>query len=216
MSAAVTAPTTQPHPASADQPSHSGRLLNLVRRLIDHGKQLAASFQQGTLTNDLASATRGFGTRDIALILARITQGLLRATALEARIVRGAAHLDAEPRPFTAPALRQSRPAQPSAPRAEKPDPRLALLPSPEQIAAEVRRRPIGAVIADICRDLGITANHPLWREISDLVIWHGGNLATMFKDLCRRVFATPPLGCDAIAPAPRPPAPGPASTGPP
>jgi hypothetical protein len=39
-------------------------------------------------------------------------------------------------------------------------------MPTAEQIAAEVRRRPIGAVIADICRDLRILPSHPLWRDI--------------------------------------------------
>src|SRR4029077_20405902 len=35
-------------------------------------------------------------------------------------------------------------------------DPRLARLPTEEEIAEAVRRRPIGAVIVDICCDLGI------------------------------------------------------------
>jgi hypothetical protein len=41
-----------------------------------------------------------------------------------------------------------------------------------------VRRRPVGAVIADICRDLGILPSHPLWRELSEAIIRLGGSLA--------------------------------------
>src|SRR5689334_6021863 len=114
MSAAATAPTTQPDPAAAEQPSRSGRLLNLVRKLIDYGRQLAASLQQGTLTTDLACATLGFGTRDIALILARITRGLQRADALEAGLVGGTACLDEAPRTVAARIQRPQRAAQPA------------------------------------------------------------------------------------------------------
>jgi hypothetical protein len=224
MFAAATTPTDHPTRAAAEQPSHSGRLLSLVRKLIDYGRQLAASLQQRTLGSDLASATLGFGTGDIALILARITQGLLRATALEARIERAAARLDVAPRPLAARAQHLPRaaqpPAEPVALGADEPDSRLVHLPTPARIAAEIRRRPAGAVIADICRDLGITPSHPLWRELSEVIIRHGGNLATLYKDISRRVFAIPDPGRAAITPAatppPRPPSPGPAGTGPP
>jgi hypothetical protein len=60
------------------------------------------------------------------------------------------------------------------------------------EIAAEVRRRPIGAVIADICRDLGIMPKHPLWRELRLVIIRHGGSLAKLVKDICDRAFERP------------------------
>jgi hypothetical protein len=224
MSAAATTPTDQPEPAATDQPSRSGRLLDLVRKLIDYGKQLAASLQQRALPSDLASTTRSFGTSDIALILARITRGLHRAIALETSLERGAARLDVAPRPLAARAPRQKRAAQPAAEPpplgADEADASLVRFPTPARIAAEIRRRPAGAVIADICRDLGITPNHPLWRELSELIVRHGGNLATLYKDISQRVFAIPDPGRTGITPAatppPRPPSPGPAGTGPP
>ena len=73
-----------------------------------------------------------------------------------------------------------------------------ACLPTPEQIAAEVRRRPIGAVIADICRDLGIMPNHPLWRELRDAIIRYGGSLARLVKDICDCAFQTSRLALAA------------------
>jgi hypothetical protein len=80
-------------------------------------------------------------------------------------------------------------------------------LPTPEQIAAQVRRRPIGAVIADICRDLGIMPNHPLWRELSEVIICHGGNLARLVKDIITQATRTISqrwgAGMPSVLPAP-------------
>jgi hypothetical protein len=93
----------------------------------------------------------------------------------------------------------------------------LAHLPTPEQIAADVRRRPIGAVIADICLDLGIMPNHPLWREVQLVIIRHGGSLARLVKDLVEQVFQFPvPAAVPAASRAWSPPPPSPACTGPP
>jgi hypothetical protein len=211
-----------PDPAATAKPGRAALLIALVRRLIDYGKELAASLQQRGFTADLINTPLAFGTSDIARILACITRGLLRASALEARIVRSAAFLDAGPRPQKLPTLRTPRP--PAAPAAERHaddgDPRLACLPTPEQIADEARRRPIGAVIADICRDLGIMPNHKLWRDLQLVIIEYGGNIATLLKDMFQRprlAFAAgwrigPPPASPAFANAPRPCA----ATGPP
>ncbi len=53
-------------------------------------------------------------------------------------------------------------------------------------------RRPIGAVIADICRDFGIMPNHPLWRELRVVVIRYGGSRANLVKDICERAVQRP------------------------
>src|SRR5271165_6990877 len=179
MSAAAATPVASPV-------SRFRRVLDVVRKLIDYGKELATTLQQRAAT-DLTAVTMPFGTRDIALILARITRGLLLANALEARVVELADRPDAPPAPPRAPAQRAPQPA--SARPTDEADPRLAQLPTPEQIAAEVRRRPIGAVIADICRDLGIMPCHPLWRDLSRVIIRHGGNLARLLKDIMDRVL---------------------------
>src|SRR5271169_1293256 len=156
MSAAATAPglTTQPAPwpASTDRRGCLARLLGLVRKLIDHGKQLAVAIGQRSVANDRVLASCRFGTSDIALILSRITLALHRATALEARLLRSAARPDPKPQPPRVPSQRAVR----APPEPAEANPRLARLPTAEQIAAEIRHRPVGAVIADICRDLGI------------------------------------------------------------
>jgi hypothetical protein len=207
MSAAEAAPDPKPSRASG--------LINLVRQLIDYGRQLATT---------LRSNPHPFGASDIALILARITRGLLRAEALEARIIRTAARLDAPPAPARAASHRQVTPARPTAARPAGTD--VALIPAPgldpgirlptlEQIAAEVRRRPIGAVIADICRDLGILPSHPLWRELQHAIIRYDGNLANLVDDFLDRAFPLPATARSRF-PAPPPTSVAPASTGPP
>ena len=166
--------------AAAPKPNRLSGLLALVRQLIDYGRQLATT---------LRGNPHPLGAGDIAEILARITRGLLRAEALEARLIRSAARPDPAPAPPRAPCPRQSPPARAAASPCDATDPHLAHLPTPEQIAAEVRRRPIGAVIADICRDLGIMPNHPLWRELQLVIIRHGGSLARLVKDILDRAF---------------------------
>src|SRR5271166_2939186 len=192
MSAAANTPlpTTAPDPsqAGAARPSRVERLLNLVRKLIDYGKELVTTLRERSTTIDLAAIARPFGTRDIAVILARITHGLLLADALEARLVEGPANL--EPPRFSAPrAQPRPRAAQPAPRPAEPAASRLASLPTLEQIAAEVRRRPIGAVLVDICCDLGILPSHPLWPELSRLVLLCGGGLVTLIKVMTDRLF---------------------------
>ena len=194
-----------PAPATPGEhrPSRFRRVLDVVRKLIDYGKELATTLRRRAAT-DLAAATRPFGTRDIGLILARITRGLLLANALEARVVALAAQPPAPPRPARAPAQREPRAPRPASARpTEAADhPRLALLPTAEQIAAEVRRRPIGAVIADICRDLGIIPTDPLWQELSVAIVWHGGSFNRLLKDIWDRVLPDTARGRSGATPA--------------
>ena len=201
MSAAPTA--TDPTP-----PGRSAYLLALLHQLIAYGKELADTLRQNGAAA-LTTHTWRFGTSDIALILARITRGLQLATALQARISTSAAALDAPPKPArTARAPRQAtrRPTPPKSP--------LADLPTAEEIAAAVRGRPIGAVIADICRDLGIFPAHPLWRALQSAIIRYSGNFARFVSDMLDRAL---PLSAQVLAgTAPPPVFIAPAGTGPP
>jgi hypothetical protein len=201
MSAAAhsLAATENPDPlrATPAMPAAIGRVLSLVRKLIDFGRQLAVTAQQCAATPGFALFAMPFGTADLAAILARITNGLRRAAALEARLCRRAERgRDLKPSPIRLPAAHGSHAARPSAePRPADPtqDPRLALLPTEAEIAAEVRGRPVGAVIADICRDLGIAPgdlDRAFWEELSEVIIAYGGSLAGFIADLNKRVFA--------------------------
>jgi hypothetical protein len=57
-----------------------------------------------------------------------------------------------------------------------------------------VRRRPVGAVIADICRDLGIMPgqlDRAFWEELSRAIIIYGGSLAGFLPNLSGQVSST-------------------------
>ena len=206
---------TAPIPTGADAPTRSGRVLTLVRTLIAYGRHMAAALQQRTSATDLGDITRHFGTIDIGEILARITRGLLRAAALEARLI---SHPIREPATLTAPSPRQPRAAQPEDGSAAAGEPRIARLPTPGDIAAEIRRRPAGAVLADICRDLGIVPSNPLWRELSAAIISYGGNLASLLGDIFDRhgLLIRPPAAAQPAGPAPVLPSTVRPGTGPP
>ena len=116
------------------------------------------------------------------------------------------------------------QPAQPE-PQAEPTqaqDPRLACLPTEAEIAAEIRRRPIGAVIVSICEDLGITPgqlDREFWDELAHAIIAYGGSLSGWIGKLNRRLFHVSREGLANPAPSLWPdPSPQPlaASTGPP
>jgi hypothetical protein len=192
-----------PPRASVDLPAAIGRAVSLVRKLIDYGKQLAGTVQQRAAAPGFALFARPFGTADLAAILARITSGLRRAAALEARLCQRAARgQDLTPSPIRLPIARGPRVARQVAPRDAQPEPqpatdtedaRLARLPTEEKIAAEMRRRPVGAVIADICRDLGIVPgelDRAFWDELSHAIIAYGGSLAGFLGNLNRRLSA--------------------------
>jgi len=190
----------RPHPGphqdqattTAAKPSRAARLLSLVRKLIDYGKAAAHTLQQRAAEAHPHLLALHFDTADIPLILARFARGLRLAAALEARLI---SHPPQEnpPTPVNAApnaaAKRPQRTARPP-PRPASPavdDPRLAALPTAEELAAAIRRRPIGAVLANICRDLGITTGHPLWRELDQLIMQTGGNVTRLMIEILHR-----------------------------
>jgi hypothetical protein len=180
------APATVDHatePASRDP--ERGGLLGLVRKLIDYGRGIVAALQGHDAPIPPPDLARRFGSLSVALIIARITSGLRLAAALEQRLSRPAPRRDQQVQPAErkAPAKKRAKPT-PRLPESDK-DP-LRDLPSAKEIAARIRHRRTGAVIVEICRELGITMQHPLWPEIRDAIRFHGGNLAIMLSDVLR------------------------------
>lgn len=186
-------------PASTTAPPVAiGRVLGVLRWLINHGKQLTATLQQRAAAPGFALFARRFGTRDLAVILARIIAALRRAAALEAALNQRAARgRDLAPTPVRLPATRSPgagrwAAAPAPAPTDPVPDPHLADLPTEEEIAAEVRRRPVGAVIVDICRDLGIAPgelDRAFWDELAHAIMAYGGSLVVFYRNLDRWPF---------------------------
>ena len=80
------------HPAQ-DQPSEraprvADGLVDLVRRLAAFGRDLLGTLQRGNTGFPSIPVAARFGTISLALIIARITRGLLIAQALEDRLLR--------------------------------------------------------------------------------------------------------------------------------
>jgi hypothetical protein len=150
-----------PNPPGAAKESRVGRILALVRKLIDYGRELATTLHG----RDPATHARHFGTSDIALILVRITQGLHRARALEERLVRNATRLDAPHRPQPTPTQHKPRTTQPTG-TAATPDgpvpgltrgsacPRPSRSPHRSVVARSAPSSPISAGISASCRTI--------------------------------------------------------------
>ena len=194
-------PGSAPAPAGrARAPRRSGRLLGLIRTLIDHGKDLLATVQTPPPLDHLFCIGQDFGTCDPDAIIARIERGLRTAAALEYRIVNCAAYLGGPrmPKP-TPPPTPVAKPTSPPAPTAASPAPARHARPGRarqaslriatpgeeinvplrhmlEPITEHVSNRPIGIVLTEICQDLGITYRHRLWWELLDAIDQHGGN----------------------------------------
>lgn len=210
--------------ADLPPPGRSSRLLSLVHNLFDYGLHLARTIRERGAAMDPAERTRRFGTGEILLILTRIALGLRRARLLEEKIIRAAATIDARPppepaAPLPAPQIASAVAAEPRAPRRSEPSPTAAedlfgKLPTVDQVAAAVRRQPIGTILADICRDLGITRDHPLWDELHHAITEYGGSFVRLVRDRLNRLF---PIAHILQRLNARPDAPPePASTGPP
>jgi hypothetical protein len=236
MSASATIPVASPAPdpdrACPDAPPQDafprvGRLLGVVRRLVAFGTNLLNTLQTGASTQRQALTMLAFGTKDLALIIARIKCGLQRAAGLEVRlnlyVKRGR---DLQPSPWRLSTPRARKDADAAAPQAAAPPPPpvrdevLALLPSAEEIAVQVRTRPIGVVIGDICRDLGLPPgmmDGVLWRDLTDAFAVCGLSITRFVRDSMkqalgeRRGQVDVPLSAwlaldEALAPAGQPP----------
>ena len=183
-----------PAPATPAVLPRVSSLLRAVRLLVDYGTALIATLQQRNCLERCTMAMMDFGTRDLALIIARIKCGLLRAAALEGRLNRLVARGVDLPVPVVRPlaegsgAMRTADRKQTSPARAAL----LAALPSAEEIAAQVRTQSLGVIIADICRELGLMAgamDGRIWDALSDAA--QGGGF-----DLCRLIRAELPPAC--------------------
>ena len=189
------APDTQPAqpPQDQPQPTRLGSLLYVVRTLFEYGRHLAETVVARAANPNFASLAVCFGTADLPLIMARIERGILRATALgrllDARLARGRDVKCVSPgyyttKPLPEPVAAASQPAP-----APKPARRSAaacrarwddlLYPlTLEEIEAQVRRRPIGRTIVDICLDLAVVPAlcGPIFNHLYDAIYWHRGN----------------------------------------
>jgi len=195
-SSAPAKPPGQPGGTSA--PEGVACVLVLLQWIVAFGKDLADTFHQRTANADFhAFVTNRFHTSDLDAIFARIRRGLMLALALQARLTRRAATgrdiPEAKVRFYPPRGKRSGSADKPAKPRRTNIiDLPLDRLPTAEQIAEELRRRPVGAVLVDICRDLGILPGNltgAQWRDLSDTIVRFGGNMVVLlFKESTDRL----------------------------
>jgi hypothetical protein len=195
-----------PHPLPP--PPRIATFLHVVRVLLDYGRHLADTASDRAAAPGFATIAGCFGTANLALILARLRRGILRAAALErvllARAASGrdiqlaASRNRAANRP-SVPADAASQQTAPPTPRHVAPAPSLSLgpdhpanihTPTLEQLEAQVRRRPLGRTIVEICLDLAVVpglCTGTFWNELFDLARCHGGSIARLMQERCRR-----------------------------
>jgi hypothetical protein len=202
MSAALATaePTLPPDPDRAARPAYGpGRFAGLLRSVIEFGKKLGVAVRLRAQRPDFPRFTIPFGTNWLPDIIRRINVAISRALLLEERALQQAG-LRPPPR-VRAPAAGKTRAARqadaPPEPKRTAPparpdvDPHYAGWPTTAQLAADISRRSVAAVLADICRDLGITLHHPLWSEMRAAITAHGGDAADLEHDAEERWCAT-------------------------
>jgi hypothetical protein len=206
-------PDTPSDPARSTVPERIGALLRVARVLLGYGRHLAGTVRYRAAAPGFTTIAACFGTADLATIRAHLQRGILRALALErvllARAARGHdidfAHCrrrtpDSQPPPTVAAVDQQAASAAPRpaalrraaalAPRPALDDPADVGIPTLRQLQAQVRRRPLGRTIVDICLDLAVVpglCTGTFWNELFDLIRCHGGSIATLVRERWRR-----------------------------
>jgi len=188
-------------------PERIGALLHVVRVLLAYGRHLADTVTLRATAPSFPAIAACFGTIDLPIILARLHRGILRAAALErvllARAARGRdiAFACTRIRPDTShpapvdPTKKAANPLEPKpvpqpVRRSRTTDPTDFHTPSPEEVQRQVRRRPLGRTLVDICLDLAVVpglCTGTFWNELFDAMNCYGGSIASLMRERNRR-----------------------------
>jgi len=194
-------------PTPADPPQGIAFLLHVVRILLAYGRHLADTVHDRAAAPSFTSIAACFGTSNLSHIVARVRRGILRAAALEnVLLARAAAGRDiAVAGSRRRSGERQPAPADPAGqtagPVALKSAPRPVRLSEPinhadfhmptlQELERQVRRRPIGRTIVDICLDLAVMPEFcagAFWNDLFDAMRCYRGSIANLMLEKCRR-----------------------------
>ncbi len=197
----------QDHPATT-LPNNIEALLHACRVLLGYGRHLFDTIRHRATAPNFNAIAACFGTANLTTILAHLNRGILRATALErvllARAATGrdfdfverhtrtseAAPAATEPQPAQLAAIR--KPARRESHTTGLNDPEL-YMPTLDELERQVRRRPIGRTVLDICLDLAVVpgfCHSAFWSELTDILICFGGGIHKLMRKKARRQHA--------------------------
>ena len=202
-----TASTTPAQAKPRPIPGRIGAVLHVLAALIAHVRHFTATATTRVAAPEFATAAAVFGTDHLPTILQRMQRGLLRALALRdyllARAARGhnlrfawppRVELQPHHRPPAKPAsssrAERRRPCRPDPALLGPDDPRASRMPTPEEFAADVRRRPVGRTIAYICMDFGIApglCDGDFWNQVEKILRRYGGSLGRIYQVRAQR-----------------------------
>lgn len=219
MSAPATTTAPPPHSDPRQdrrQPPATPRvdsLLGLLRLLITFGRTLSVALQPPPTADGTPAADIGLAQR-----LLRLARGLMRAAALETLLRRRAEQgRDLVRVRVRKPRHHRTRPPEPKRANhlrdlTRDVDPPVLRLPTAQEIANELRRRPIGAILADICADIGISRDdldRAQWDRLRRMIDDHGGSFSNYHRRMVHRwarAFGVALMQPPAALPAPPPP----------
>jgi hypothetical protein len=204
-------PDPKQDPLATTLPNNIEVLLHAVGVLLTYGRHLIDTVRQRATAPNFSAIAANFGTANLSTILAHLNRGILRAAALErVLLARAATGQDIDfverrtptpeppPAPESPPATAAEPEAQPAATpttrkRAPRPigwnDPEL-YMPTLEDLERQVRHRPIGRTVLDICLDLAVVPGfcHPaFWNELFDLITHFGSTIDKLMREKSRR-----------------------------
>ncbi len=196
-------------------PNNVAVVLHAVDVLIGYGRHLIDTLRQrAAAPKNFSAIAANFGTANLSTILAHLNRGMMRAAILErVLLIRASKGKDIElieprtPAPQQEPAQAGTQPEQPAEPLASTPEraarlSRLAgrdesepFMPEAWYMARQVRRRPIGRTILDICLDLAVVpgfCHSAYWNELFDIMNGFGasGGIARLMQQKTRRQAA--------------------------
>lgn len=180
-------------------------LLGVVRALLSYGRHLDDALPARAEHPRFPTLAASFGTHDVCRILAHVQRGILRAMMLQKFLLtRAAQHRDIvptkPPEPASAEDIEALRimlrapvhpgPRQPRRAAIDPDDPRHFSMPTLKELESQVRRRPVGQTLAEICLDLGVSPSFcegETWNDILQALTHFGAKLAWFFDIPLRR-----------------------------
>jgi hypothetical protein len=206
--AASPADPPQDHPATT-LPDNIAAILHAARILLGYGRHLIDTVRHRATAPNFNAIAACFGTGNLPTILAHLNRGILRCIALErVLLARAETRRDIDfverrtrtPESQAAPTDAETGQTAASppiisrhAPRPSRPagwdDPEL-FMPTLQDLERQVRRRPIGRSILDICLDLAVVpgfCHSEFWNELFDIMNWFGGSVTTLMRQKTRR-----------------------------